>query len=382
MKSLWRIKAIIFKELVQLRRDHMTFAMIVMIPIVQLVLFGYAINTNIRHVPAGIIDLSQTELSRRIVETVKATQIVDFVESYHSVAEGEIAITRGDVKAVLIIPADLNQRYQQYQAWQNGQYPPQHRDTQREFAQWIADGTDITVANVIKSLRNLPVLPLPKDSADNRTPNRFQVVLYFNPEQRTPVHIVPGLVAVILNMTMVMFTSSAIVRERERGNLEFLIATPVRPMELMIGKIFPYLFVGLLQMGLILGVGYLLFDVPMIGSVWVLLSTTLLFVLSALTLGLFISTVAKTQRQSMQMTIFVMLPSILLSGFMFPYVSMPKPAQWIAEILPVTHFVRMVRGVVLKDAGWSDFTSDALWLVGFMVVMLVISMARFKKRLD
>ena len=382
LSSLYRIRAIVLKELMQLSRDRMTFGMIVMIPMVQLMLFGYAINTNIRHVPAGLIDYSQTELSRRIVETVKATQIVDFTETYTSIADAEDAITRNDVKAVLIIPKDVEQRYFQFMAWQNLPTQAQHQDIRREYAQWIADGADITIANVIKGLRNLPVLPLPKESADNRQPNHFQVVLYFNPEQRTPVFIVPGLVAVILNMTMIMFTASAIVRERERGNLEFLIATPVRPIELMIGKIFPYIFIGLIQMGLILGLGYVLFDVTVAGSVWVLLSATLLFVMSALTLGLFISTVAKTQLQSMQLTLFVMLPSILLSGFMFPYVGMPKPAQWIAELLPVTHFVRMMRGVVLKDAQWQDFTVDALWLVGFMVVMLAISIVRFKKRVD
>jgi len=208
------------------------------------------------------------------------------------------------------------------------------------------------------------------------------VTLLYNPEQRSAVNIVPGLVAVILTMTMIMFTSAAIVRESERGNLEMLITTPVRSIELMLGKIVPYMFIGLLQVTIILSLGHIVFHVPINGGLFQLAAATFLFIAASLTLGLVISTIAKNQLQSTQMTIFVLLPSILLSGFMFPYEGMPEVAQYIAETLPATHFVRLIRGVVLRDVEIIDMTFDVSWLALFTIVGLAVASFRFKKSLD
>jgi len=208
------------------------------------------------------------------------------------------------------------------------------------------------------------------------------MVYYFNPEQRSVVNIVPGLVAIILTMTMILFTSAAIVREKERGNMELLITTPMRSIELMIGKIIPYIVIGLIQLVIVLSLGYWVFNVPIRGDFSQIFLASFLFICASLALGLIISTVAKSQLQSMQMTVFILLPSILLSGFMFPYEGMPELAQWIAEILPATHFMRMIRAIVLREADLLDTGEDALWLVGFTIIGLLIASFRFKKRLD
>src|SRR5690606_25291072 len=206
--------------------------------------------------------------------------------------------------------------------------------------------------------------------------------LYFNPERRTPVNIVPGLIAVILTMTMILFTATAIVREREHGNLELLITTPISSLELMLGKIAPYIIIGQMRMFITFGLCHLAFDVPINGSLLAIVGATLLFIAASLTLGLMISTAARTQLQATQMTVFILLPSILLSGFMFPYEGMPVPAQWIAELLPATHFVRMIRGVVLRNANLGELATDTLFLCAFTLVGLVAATLRFRKSLD
>jgi ABC-2 type transport system permease protein len=380
LKRTW---AITFKELKQLSRDKLTFGLVVMIPIIQLLLFGFAINTNVRHIPVGVVDLSQTTLSRFLIKEIKATQVVDFTKSYHSTTEAEKGITKGDIRAAFIIPHDMPSRFVQMRAFNKLDNKSQFETEIRPLAQWIVDGSDTIIASAIKGLRNMPMISydLFTEEANRKTPN-FEVVEYYNPDQRTVVNIVPGLVGIILTMTMVMFTSAAIVREKECGNLEFLISTPVRPIELMVGKILPYILIGLIQMVLILGLGYYIFNVPINGSHTLIFVTSLLFILTSLTLGLLISTIAKTQLQSMQMTIFVLLPSILLSGFMFPYEGMPKIAQWIAEVFPATHFIRMIRGVVLRQANLTDLSADIYWNLAFIAVVLLIASLRFKKRLD
>lgn len=374
MSILTRIGAITRKEFRQLSRDRMTFGMVVMIPLIQLLLFGYAINTNIRHIPAGVTDLADSTLSRSIVASVRATQVVDLEQAYFSVQEAEAAITRGEVKAVLVLPPDLERRY-------NDGNERSRREGGQALGQWLVDGSDTVVASALRGLGSMPV-GVPRPTAKRDAAPTFDVVLYFNPEQRTAVNIVPGLLATILTMTMILFTSTAIVRERERGNLELLITTPLHPVELMIGKILPYILIGVLQTGIILGLGRLVFDVPIQGSAAQILSATLLFITASLTLGLIISTIAKTQLQAMQMTVFVLLPSILLSGFMFPYDGMPEPAQWIAEALPATHFVRMIRAVVLRGAEVGQLVGDSLFLAGFTCVGMVVASLKFHKRLD
>lgn len=379
--SMARIQAIMNKELVQLKRDKMTFGMVIMIPLVQLLLFAFAINTNIRHIPVGIVDQSQTALSRVLQQTVSATGIVTFTQSYYSTQAAQKAIDSGEVRAVLLIPHDVSQRLVRHPSVGFGLPPSSKEETSRPIAQWIVDGSDTVIASSIKSLRNMPLAELLDKPANRNTPT-FEVTLLYNPEQRSVVSIVPGLVGVILTMTMIMFTSAAIVREQERGNMEMLIITPLTPFEIMIGKIIPYIFIGAIQVTIILGLGHLLFNVPINGNLGQLALATFLFICASLVLGLVISTIAKNQLQSMQLTVFILLPSILLSGFMFPYEGMPLEAQYIAEALPATHFIRLIRGIVLREVEVIEMNFDMLWLIGFTCVGLLICAMRFKRTLD
>ena len=364
INSFRRTMAITTKEIRQLKRDRITFAMVVMIPLIQLLLFGYAINTDVRDVPVAIVDQSDSAAGRWIVEAIKVTQVVSVEAYYETSSEAEAAITRGEIRAALILPPNLTEKLA-------------NKET---LGQWLVDGSDTMIAGAIMQLRNMPLDQI-TNLVSKQAPT-FEVALFYNPEQRSAVNIIPGLIAVILTMTMILFTSAAIVREREKGNLELLITTPIKPLELMLGKILPYIFVGLIQMTIILGLGHLIFDVPINGDIAQLLLGTLLFIAASLTLGLIISTIAKTQLQAMQMTIFIILPTILLSGFMFPFEAMPKPAQWLAEILPATHFMRIIRAVVLRGGEISDMSFDALWLVGITIIGIIIASLRFNKRLD
>ncbi|SES70492.1 ABC transporter permease [Thalassotalea agarivorans] len=381
MISLSRIGAIFKKELLQLKRDKMTFGMVIMIPLIQLLLFGFAINTNIRFIPVAVVDQSESALGRILTQTVSATQVVTFTESLKSIQAAEQAIADGHIKAALIIPADVSKRLVRHQTVGLKTPPSTEQELSRPIAHWIVDGSDTMIAAAIKGLRQMPMAELLNKNANRNTPT-FEVTLFYNPEQRTAVNIVPGLVGVILTMTMIMFTSAAIVREQERGNMELLITTPIRPIELMVGKIVPYIFIGLIQVAIILGIGHYVFHVPINGGLDTLFAITLLFIAASLVLGLVISTIAKNQLQAMQMTVFVLLPSILLSGFMFPYEGMPKGAQYIAEALPATHFMRLVRAVVLKDNELAHLTDDIIWLSVFTLVGMLVASLRFKKTLD
>ncbi|EHH0793256.1 ABC transporter permease [Vibrio vulnificus] len=365
MNAIYRMKAIMVKEFRQLSRDRITFGMVVMIPLIQLLLFGYAINTDIRDIPVAVVDQSESTAGRILTESVKVTQVVSVTQRYTTAEEAEQAIQDGIVRAALILPNDLTQRMAQG----------------RPLGQWIVDGSDTMISAAILGLQTMPLTDF--DFQIRLKPTQtFEVALYYNPSRRSAVNIVPGLLGVILTMTMILFTSAAIVRERERGNLELLITTPVRSFELMVAKIVPYIFVGLIQVFIILGLGHIIFGVPINGSVAQILLGTLLFIAASLTLGLVISTIAKTQLQAMQMTVFILLPSILLSGFMFPYEGMPVAAQWIAEVLPATHFMRMIRGIVLRGADLFDLWRDTLWMIGFTLLGLIIASTRFKKSLD
>lgn len=368
IKSLRRVGAITQKEFTQLSRDRTTFAMIVMIPLIQLMLFGYAINSDVRNIPIAIVDLSHSIAARVITEEVRVTQVIKIVAHYDTPAEAEAAIVAGKVRAALIFPENLTQRVASGQT----------------AAQWIIDGSDTMVSAALLPLRNMPLNTesgTPPGSYRKNSPT-FEMVLFFNPERRSAVNIVPGLTAVILTMTMILFTSAALVREREQGNLELLITTPIRPMELMVGKLIPYIAVGIIQVSIILGLGRIVFAVPFEGALLDLAVVTLSFIAASLALGLLISTIASTQLQAMQMTIFILLPSILLSGFMFPYEAMPELAQTISEGLPATHFIRLIRGVFLRGATIPDLSGDILWLLGFTAIILVVSAKRFHKTLD
>lgn len=363
--SIARMKAIMFKEIRQLSRDRITFGMVVMIPLIQLLLFGFAINTDVRNIPVAVVDQSQSAAGRMITESVRVTQVVDIKQRFATPQEAEQAIQDGQVRAALILPPDLTQRMAQG----------------RVLGQWIVDGSDTMISHAIMAMQNMPLTDFDFEIRP-QTPKTFEVALFYNPTQRSAVNIVPGLLGVILTMTMILFTSAAIVRERERGNLELLITTPIHSMELMVAKIVPYIFVGLIQVVIILGLGHFIFGVPINGALSQILFGTLLFISASLTLGLVISTIATTQLQAMQMTVFILLPSILLSGFMFPYEAMPIAAQWISEVLPATHFMRLIRGIVLRGADLMDLWRDSLWLAGFTLLGLIVASKRFKKSLD
>ena len=365
MASFGRVTAILAKELRQLRRDRLTFAMIVGIPLMQVLLFGFAINLDVRHLRAGVVDLAGTQSSRALALDAQATQVIDLVAQPASVPELEALLDRGELSVGIVIPPDFERRLHE-------------RD--RPAAQLLVDGSEPAVPGVITGLARLPS-PL-RAAPDPAPAELFALRILYNPEQRSAVQVVPALIGVILHATMVLFTAVALARERERGNLELLIATPVRSWELMVGKIAPYVLIGLFQATLILLIGVGLFGVPVWGSLLDLYLACLLFVAATLGLGLLISTVAATQFQAMQLSVFTILPSILLSGFMFPFDGMPWLAQHLGELIPLTHFVRLVRGIVLRGAPLSGMLSEVWALLAFFALVMSAALLRFRKRLD
>ena len=358
--NLRRLGAIVLKELRQLRRDRLTFAMIAGIPLVQLVLFGYAINMDVRGIQAAVLDQANTYSSREAIAELASSQVIDLRYHLDSPQQINQLLREGRISAALVVPADFDARLQRKDR------PP---------LQLVVDGSDQSVQ---ASARQLASYPLPGWS--NR--RAVEVVNFYNPERLAPLNTVPGLLGVILTMTMVLFTAVALVRERERGNLELLIATPVSPWELTIGKVLPFVGIGLIQVSVILLVGHWLFAVPVRGSLLELYGASLLFIVASLSLGVFLSTMASTQFQAMQMAFFTFLPQILLSGFMFPFAGMPKAAQWIAEFLPLTHYLRITRGIMLRAAGMGELWNEALWLLVFCAILLALSVSRIQKRLD
>ena len=358
-----RLWAVMLKEMRQLRRDRITLAMIVGIPVLQLVLFGFAINLNLRGLHAAVADLAGTAGSRALVMDMLATGVIESAAPARTPQEVMELLRRGRISVGVVVPADFERR----------------RIDGRELVQVLVDGSDTVVQSAAVQLAQLP---LDGTAGPGPTEPPIGVVAFYNPERRSAVNIVPGLIGVILTMTMVMFTSVAIVRERERGNMELLIATPLRSSELMLGKVLPYVGIGLVQVTLVLLIGQWIFAVPVRGSVLDVYLAAGLFVVANLTLGLLISTKAVSQFQAMQMTFFVFLPSILLSGFMFPFAGMPQVVQWLAEVLPLTHFLRLVRGVMLRGADLWELWPDMLALAVFTLVMMALALARFRKRLD
>jgi ABC-2 type transport system permease protein len=364
-----RLLAIVVKELRQLRRDRVTLAMIVGIPVMQLILFGYAINLNLRGLDAGVADQANTSASRALVMDMVATGVIVPTMSARTPQELMEALRRGEISIGVVVPPDFERR----------------RFDGSEAVQVLVDGSDTVIQSAAAQLAQLPLDTAPTGNAGSdrsRGGGQIAVVSFYNPERRSAINIVPGLIGVILTMTMVLFTGVAIVRERERGNMELLIATPVSRSELMIGKVLPYAGIGLIQTTVVLLLGVWLFQVPVRGSVLDVYFAAVLLILANLTLGLLISTKAQSQFQAMQMTFFVFLPSILLSGFMFPFAGMPRVIQWFAELLPLTHFLRIIRGVMLRGANLLEQWPDVLALLAFTVVMMTLAIVRFRKRLD
>ena len=365
-----RLGAIMLKELRQMRRDRITLAMIVGIPVMQLVLFGYAINLNLRGLDAVIVDQAATSGSRALVMDMLATGVIRPTQQAATPQEAMELLRRGRISVGVVVPHDFERR----------------RADGREAVQVLVDGSDTVVQSAAIQLGQMPLdssgYVAQLTGAREVTPRQISVVSFYNPERRSAVNIVPGLIGVILTMTMVLFTGVAIVRERERGNMELLIATPVSRSELMVGKVLPYAAIGLVQTTVVLALGLTLFEVPIRGSALDVYLAAILLILANLTLGLLISTKARSQFQAMQMTFFVFLPSILLSGFMFPFAGMPRIVQWLAEVLPLTHFLRLIRGIMLRGAGLFELWPDVLALVAFTAAMMTLAISRFHKRLD
>src|SRR6478672_5172023 len=373
---MWqRLLAIIVKEIQQLRRDRLTFAMMFGVPIMQLLLFGYAIDTDPHHLPAAVVSADDTTITRTIVSALSSTGYMTFTERPRTEAEANALLQRGEVQFVVTIPSDFTRRL-----------------VRGERAQVLidADATDpLAAANPLASAQPAIDLALKRDligplAGLNPKPGAVELVLQrrYNPEGKARLNIVPGLLAVILTMTMVMMTALAVTRERERGTMENLLAMPVRPLEVMIGKILPYIAIGSVQVAVILLISRVLFDVVTEGSVLLLCLGTALFITVNLAIGFTISTVTQNQLQAMQASVFILLPSILLSGFMFPFRGMPQWAQWLGEILPATHFMRIVRGILLKGNAAPDIAPHVWPIALFMLIVALLSMWRYRQTLD
>lgn len=375
MPSPTRTWAVMAKEFTQLTRDRLTYAMILLLPIIQLLLFGYAINDDPRNLPTAVLVQDNGGFSRSLLTAMNNSGYFDITLQARSQSELDRALERGEVQFAVVIPADFTRRV-----------------VRGDAAQILveADATDPSATSgAVAALASLPSQALTRDLTGPlaaRAPGAlpFEVVVHrrYNPEAVTAYNIVPGLLGVILSMTLVMMTSLGMARERERGTMEALLSTPVRPLEVMVGKLTPYVLVGLIQATVILVMARLLFDVPMSGG-WIALGVGLmLFIVGSLSLGFLISTVARTQLQAMQMSFFYMLPSILLSGFMFPFRGMPEWAQAIGAAIPVTHFLRVVRGSVLKGVGLENAGPSLLALGLFVLVVGTLAMLRYRTTLD
>jgi ABC-type multidrug transport system ATPase subunit/ABC-type multidrug transport system permease subunit len=371
--KLSRILVVARKELIQLRRDRMTIGMMVVLPLMQLILFGYAIDTDVRHMPTVVYDADRTAASRDLVRRLEVTGYYHVIGEARGYDDVRVAFQSGDAGVALVVPA---------------RYGADLARGKAAHVQLLVDGSDPqTVASATNTAASV-VSQLAAQRAAARLgpgahPPTIEVAtsILYNPDLRTAVYIVPGLVGVILTLTMVMFTSMAIVRERERGTLEQLIVSPVKSVELVIGKILPYIVIGYVQMTLILLVGTQVFDVPLSGSLPLLYLLASLFIAGNLALGLFFSTLARTQQQAMQMSFFFLLPNILLSGFMFPFAGMPRFAQVLSTALPLTHFLRIIRGVVLKGAGFAELAPEVLALAIILGVLVALTSLRFRKKL-
>ncbi len=373
--SFSRLGALLIKEFIQMRRDRITFAMMLVVPLMQLVLFGFAINNDPKSLPAALVATSNDHYTRAIVSALQTTGYYRFEHVVPTVAEAETLMARGEVAFVVTIPADFARRVDR-------------QDKPQILIE--ADATDPAVSSgAISTLNTLAAQALLREqgkelAAAESADSQLQVVVHrrYNPEGISQYNIVPGLLGVILQMTMTMMTSIALTRETERGTMENLLAMPASPVEIMLGKILPYLVVGAVQVTVVLAAAKAIFGVPFVGSLPFLLTAILVFVLALVLLGYTISTIARTQMQALQLTFFFFLPSILLSGFMFPYRGMPDWAQWFGEILPLTHFLRVVRAVMLKGADMSAIGSEIGWLSVFVAVYAVVALTRFRRTLD
>ena len=372
---LRRMWAMVVKEFVQMRRDRLTFATMIFVPILQLTLFGYAINTDPKQLPTAVLVRDDGPLTRAVLTAMANTDYFDFRWQVRDSEELDKLIRSGDAQFAVEIPASFERDV---------------RRGDRPAVLVIADATDpVATGTAISAVQGLIDTALRRelrgpDASVKATSPPFELRLQrrYNPEGITQYNIVPGLLGVVLTMTMMMFTALAVTREIERGTMESLLAMPIKPMEIMIGKIAPFVLVGFVQMTIIIGAAHYLFDVPIMGSVWLLVALSTLFAAANLAVGYTFSTFATNQLQAVQMTFFFFLPNILLSGFMFPFRGMPEWAQAIGAALPLTHFLRIVRGITLKGTGFADMHMEVFALVLFMAIAMGLALYRFRRTLD
>jgi ABC-2 type transport system permease protein len=370
--GFWRKTwAMLVKEFIQLKRDRVSFAMIIMIPLVQLLLFGYAINTNPRNLPTAVLMQESTDLSRSILAALENTKYFRVTQRPHSEAEVDELLASGTVLFAIEIPAKFERSVRR------GDKPPMLV---------IADATDpVASGTALGTLNTILQTALSHDRAvpDKPTmPFEIRTHARYNPAAVTALNIVPGLVGTILTLTMLIFTALSVTREIERGTMENLLSMPITPVEIMLGKIIPYVLVGFVQATLIIAIGVTLFGVPIVGSLAMLAALSTLFIATNLSIGYTFSTVAQNQLQAMQMSMMFFLPNILLSGFIFPFAGMPIWAQWIGEALPLTHYIRIVRSIMLKGSNLADLHYDAIAMFVLMLIAMTIAVTRFRRTLD
>jgi ABC-2 type transport system permease protein len=373
--TLHRLWAVVLKEFIQMRRDRVTFIMMVGIPLLQLVLFGFAINSDPRHLPTAVLSADQGPFARTLVSALRNSGYFELVDEPASEAEAARLLQVGDVQFVVNIPEDFSRRLMR---------------GERPTVLIEADATDpAAVGPAVSAVRAIADTVLDRDLRGPLSPLRargpavsFDIHASYNPESITQYNVVPGLMGVVLTMTMIVITALAITRERERGTMENLLSTPVRPTEVMAGKILPYIVVGYIQATLILVAARWLFGVPLLGSIPLLYAVALLFIVANLAMGIMFSTLATNQLQAVQMAFFFFLPSILLSGFMFPFRGMPVWAQWIGSCLPLTHFLRIVRGILLKGNGLYEIAPEIWPIALFAVVAMTVGVKRYRQTLD
>jgi ABC-2 type transport system permease protein len=371
--SFSRFLAMLMKEFIQLRRDRITLATMISVPVMQLFLFGYAINTTPRHLPTAVLLQENTDVGRSILAALRNTAFFDIRHVATSEAELDSLLRSGAVLFAIEIPAGFER------ALRRGETP----------AMLVAaDATDpVAAGSALGALEGVVRSALSRDRVTHLVapaPAAFEIRQHrrFNPAGSSQLNIVPGLLGTILTMTMLIFTALSVTREVERGTMESLLAMPIRPLEIMLGKIAPYVAVGFLQASLIITAGTFAFGVPLIGNLALLAALSTLFIAANLSIGYTFSTLAQNQLQAVQMAMMFFLPNILLSGFMFPFAGMPVWAQWVGECLPLTHYIRIVRGVMLKGADLADLQRDGLWLAGLMLIAMLIAVSRFRQTLD
>ena len=371
--SLSRFLAMLMKEFIQLRRDRITLATMISVPLMQLFLFGYAINTTPRNLPTALLLQENTDVGRSILAALRNTAFFDIRHVATSEAELDSLLRSGSVLFAIEIPAGFER------ALRRGETP----------AMLVAaDATDpVAAGSALGALEGVVRSALSRDRVTNLVapaPAAFEIRQHrrFNPAGSSQLNIVPGLLGTILTMTMLIFTALSVTREVERGTMESLLAMPIRPLEIMLGKIAPYVAVGFLQASLIITAGVFAFGVPLIGNLALLAALSTLFIAANLSIGYTFSTLAQNQLQAVQMAMMFFLPNILLSGFMFPFAGMPVWAQWVGECLPLTHYIRIVRGIMLKGADLADLQRDGLWLAGLMLIAMTIAVRRFRQTLD